>query len=73
MNIIRRGMYVHFGVVTISIIIILLTIDSMNYRLTNQIYELPYGGWGLQLIFWINILIPTLIRIIVQIAQDRLA
>ena len=43
----------------------------MRFRLSGEIYELPYPGIGLHMLLWVNMIVPILLGFVFKVIRAK--
>lgn len=67
----KKFNYVYIALVLILLIVVFNLIEAMRFRLSGEIYELPYPGIGLHMLLWVNMIIPIQLGFIFKVISAK--
>ncbi|MBG0763236.1 hypothetical protein IY230_06425 [Acholeplasma laidlawii] len=67
----KKFNYVYIALVLILLIIVFNMIEVMRFRLSGEIYELPYPGIGLHMLLWVNMIVPILLGFVFKVIRAK--
>ncbi|WIF88158.1 hypothetical protein [Acholeplasma laidlawii] len=67
----KKFNYVYIAAVLILLIVVFNMIEVMRFRLSGEIYELPYPGIGLHMLLWVNMIVPILLGFIFKVIRAK--
>jgi len=73
LKIIEKSSYVYLGIFSTAMIIIFVMIDQLAFSYIGHTSEIPESSIGLQILLWLNIIAPIVMRFVVMVIYARLA
>jgi hypothetical protein len=67
----KKFNYVYIAAVLILLIVVFNMIEVMRFRLSGEIYELPYPGIGLHMLLWVNMIVPILLGFVFKVIRAK--
>jgi hypothetical protein len=73
LKIIEKSSYVYLGIFSTALIIMFVMIDQLASRYIGYTSEIPESSIGLQILLWLNIVAPIVMRFVVHVMYVKIA